>query len=252
MSKRSVLSLLLVAVYWGCSGPQIATGPYFEWSGRPESQSSDQFPLKFIDQRPDWEQVYRVPSTDCSEYEWGIGFIPLENFVPEIPDTMEHSVRNCLQSLDTRYAFGDVTLNSFRVVIDRREILKQKFDAEVRRARARVWSDQEIPEPALIPSLRFEGTRRLLVGPPRELKNSYSHYGPGVICELEATVGMHRAADGGREEFQIRAVGTAPEWPNAARARGWQSASVSPTVLNLAVQEALEGFESHLNRELHE
>jgi hypothetical protein len=249
MSNLKRLPMLVgLAVCCGCSGPEIATGPFFEWSGRSDSQNQGQFPLKFIDQRPEWEHTYRVPATDSAEYEWAVGFIPLENFVPEIPHAMEESVRESLGPVDSRYAFGDLTLHSFRVLVDRRDVLKRQFDREVRRAQKR--NAEEIPEPALFPSLRFEGMRRLLVGPPRELGHMGNPYGPGVICEIEVLVGLHRVDDGGREEFRIKAVGTATEWAVSGRTRGGETELVSPAAVDRAVKEALEGFELRVTRAL--
>jgi len=243
MSSVRLASLLAAwGVCCGCSGIEIATGPFFEWSGRPDNQGSAQFPLKFIDRRPDWERTYRVPATDSCEYAWGVGFIPMENLVPDIPHAVEASVRDALELSDSRYTFGDLTLLSFRVLVDRREILRCLFDEDVRQARVR--NEEEIPLPAMFPSLKFEGTRRLLVGPPEELKRAGSQIEPGVTCQIQAVIGLHRT-DGSREEFHVMGVGSAEERSlsdHAHLARDLAAGPVNSARVNRAVKQAIAGF----------
>jgi len=249
-SVRLALRLVALITCCGCSGIEIATGPFFEWSGRPEARGSEQFPLKFIDRRPDWERSYRVPATDSCEYAWGVGFIPMENLVPHIPQAMEASVRDALETTDSGYTFGDLTLLSFRVLVDRRDILRDWFDEDVRQARLR--DEEEIPLPAMFPSLKFEGTRRLLVGPPAELQQEDSQIEPGVSCRIQAVIGLHRA-DGTREEFQVTGLGSVVERSRSDYSHFvWDAAAapVNSACVNRAVKQAIAEFEFRATRVL--
>ena len=197
----TLFSLTLV----GCGSMEIARGPIYEWeTERPASTYTPMIPIKFIDARPPWEHVYHEPPSDVRAYRFAQGMIPLENFRPLVDDRIVQIVDDAMLPLESKASFGDVTLSSFRVVIN--EIEPQRCAYE-RKYRVRepnplqlkfgdnvtvdvglsLSSDPEPPPPPPMasPGFKFSDGKRVKLGPPSQLKGNYP---TGVTAELSGQV----------------------------------------------------------------
>lgn len=210
------------------------------------------------DQRPDWERHFRSPAVAPSQHEHAIGFVPLESVDPA--GQLESRVKSAIARTGLPAAGAEVTLRSFRVVVNDSEALAHDHDVldRVRKNTRptigpfRVGFGASISSDPIDPTSTFANDlaqqrngmfrpvllrdgKRYLFGPPRELPVQL--YPAGSTCEMDATVTL-TGPHGSTKEFLVQ-VRQHVEPQD-------RTATVGPRELTEAISAAMNDFESRL------
>lgn len=221
-------ALLAGLVVTGCHPLPVSNGPDFRWAGTTDISipiAASQIPLKLIDTRPEWQSQFREVAQAPEEFHFAMGFVPMENLNPPVPDSLRSIVLNALPSADSG-TFGNLTIHSFAVVIDERELREAEFaDLCSRNSSAGLsieltdgvefsfgadqqqpFHDPVIPTAATSPTTVIKNGELILQGPPEELPDEYME---GITCRFSVTVNLYPAGEV-QQKFTIDASARLP------------------------------------------
>ncbi len=204
--------MVLLCLLAGCK-TAADNGPLYKLQALEERALATPVAVSVTDKRPPNERKYVAGAVVPVDYQQGIEMLTLDNFDPQLTDLLKQSFAQRLSTLTPAPTWADVEITSFRVVVDRREILAAEYDQQL--------ATEELAPVAGLGAGMVEGsvagmvsgvgaglmTAAVAANKRKEVENhrtSWNHAIPSVTCEITVHVALHWPNDR-QEVFDLKA-----------------------------------------------
>lgn len=112
-------------------------GPIYKLKAAEIPEPSVPVAVSIADKRPEAERAYHPGSVDLADFENAFDVLTIDNFDPQPIELLKKSLASQLAHLSPAPTWAEVDLTSFRVVVNRTEIMRAEYE------RQRCMSDTE-------------------------------------------------------------------------------------------------------------